>query len=536
MPMLNLSSCSDGERAPLIHERKQYKRPDERRYAQFFRLLRYPVAMLALTVLVGSVVYVGARCLHLRGANTGLRLDESPDRIHSLPGVPKDYQTAMYSGYLTLSNGGQAFYYFAVSQSETPEKDPLLLWLNGGPGASSLAGCFTENGPLLVNDDGESLRMNEYAWNKRANLLCIESPVGVGFSYNASGAYVSDDLSQAQDLYEALQQFLGMYPWLRMNDLIISGESYGGVYVPTTARAIVQGNLNGKNPRINLKKFVVGNGVNEFSGFSIVLVAYYHGLISTSDYQNIREHCPDFHEFARTGSLFGDSSTSGCGSVVMKVLAQLVMDRINGYDIYGRCSGSMLEDVEKLVQAIMAPDIGFPHPIGNPLNLCLNYSEAIKYFNTPGVQHALHVKQEITRWDNGALTSASLKVSASLTGIKIASVNQTKYLDYTGTVKQQVTPIWRYLLDHNVEGVIYHGDADILCDMISGLWAVESLKRPRQAQRRPWFVTVDGSKQNGGFVEEFDGITYLTVRGAGHMVPKSKPAQAEALLNRFVLN
>lgn len=62
---------------------------------------------------------------------------------------------------------------------------PLSIWLNGGPGGSSLMGMLAENGPCWINADGNSSRLNEWAWNREVNMLFIDQPVQVGFSYDA---------------------------------------------------------------------------------------------------------------------------------------------------------------------------------------------------------------------------------------------------------------------------------------------------------------------------------------------------------------
>ncbi|PIO61181.1 serine carboxypeptidase [Teladorsagia circumcincta] len=77
-----------------------------------------------------------------------------------------------------------------------PAQAPLLLWLNGGPGSSSLEGLFLENGPFRIGKDGKTITRNPYAWNQFANVLYLESPVGVGYSYSTDGdqPQYSDDL------------------------------------------------------------------------------------------------------------------------------------------------------------------------------------------------------------------------------------------------------------------------------------------------------------------------------------------------------
>jgi carboxypeptidase C (cathepsin A) len=114
--------------------------------------------------------------------------------------------------------------------------DPVLIWLNGGPGCSSLLGLFNENGPFVFDDGESQIKPNPYPWNSRANLLYIESPATVGYSKGTGPTDNShNDLSQSIDLFASLTVFYTFWPELLKNDLWISGESYAGVYNPYLA-------------------------------------------------------------------------------------------------------------------------------------------------------------------------------------------------------------------------------------------------------------------------------------------------------------
>jgi carboxypeptidase C (cathepsin A) len=79
---------------------------------------------------------------------------------------------------------------FFESMSEDAEKDPVLIWFNGGPGCSSLLGAFQENGPWVVDDNGTTYE-NPHPWNEKANVLYLESPAGVGYSLALDNASLS---------------------------------------------------------------------------------------------------------------------------------------------------------------------------------------------------------------------------------------------------------------------------------------------------------------------------------------------------------
>ncbi|GFV17667.1 serine carboxypeptidase ctsa-4.1 [Trichonephila clavipes] len=165
------------------------------------------------------------------------------DEVKDLPGLDFPLNYKHYSGYLNASNNKYFHYWFFESQ-RSPSEDPLLLWMNGGPGCSSLDGLFTELGPLHVTDDGKKLFNNPYAWNRVANVIFLETPAGVGFSYSDNEKYATDDDTVSRDNYEALLHFFEKFPQFKKNEFYVTGESYGGIYVPTLSVQILKGPAN----------------------------------------------------------------------------------------------------------------------------------------------------------------------------------------------------------------------------------------------------------------------------------------------------
>ena len=142
----------------------------------------------------------------------------------------------MFSGFLDI-NGGKHIHYLFVESQYSIERDPVIIWFNGGPGCSSLLGFATEHGPYLIHDGEEKFdpALNPWSWNTNANVLYIESPAGVGYSWIESGYKpkpVFDDDITAQDAWEAIQVWLERFPDFKTHEFFVSGESYAGIYVP----------------------------------------------------------------------------------------------------------------------------------------------------------------------------------------------------------------------------------------------------------------------------------------------------------------
>ncbi|XP_054814621.1 serine carboxypeptidase-like 27 isoform X6 [Prosopis cineraria] len=225
--------------------------------------------------------------------------EQERDKITHLPGQPKNVGFAQYSGYVTVNEqAGRALFYWLIESpaSRGPESRPLVLWLNGGPGCSSIAyGATEEIGPFRISSDGKSLYLNPYAWNNLANILFLESPAGVGFSYSneTSDLYTAGDQRTAEDAYTFLVNWFERFPQYKYRDFYIAGESYAGHYVPQLAQLVYQKNKGVQKPTINLKGFMVGNAVTDDYNDYVGTFEYWwtHGLISDSSYKMLQMAC-----------------------------------------------------------------------------------------------------------------------------------------------------------------------------------------------------------------------------------------------------
>lgn len=196
----------------------------------------------------------------------------APDQIVALPGFDGPFPSKQYSGYLTAGNGKTHLHYWYVESELSPATAPTVAWFNGGPGCSSLDGFFYEQGPFELSSDGANLTLREYRWNRIANMLFIEAPVGVGFSYSDDLDYQNNDDRAATENMEAINYFFSLFPELKGNPFYITGESYAGIYVPTLAEAIVEGEASGSYTGAQLKGIAVGNGC---TGYEIGICGMY---------------------------------------------------------------------------------------------------------------------------------------------------------------------------------------------------------------------------------------------------------------------
>ncbi|KAJ2547402.1 hypothetical protein EV175_005236, partial [Coemansia sp. RSA 1933] len=146
-----------------------------------------------------AATVVGLALVLVLGLSSSASADGPPtgfdgDRVRGLPyryGEQPLHES--YAGHIPVRNWkpsaadsaaiGEAklFYWYFPAITPKVAEPPLVLWIQGGPGSSSMIGLFTELGPLELTDDGEFFRRN-VSWANEYDLLVVDQPVGTGFS------------------------------------------------------------------------------------------------------------------------------------------------------------------------------------------------------------------------------------------------------------------------------------------------------------------------------------------------------------------
>jgi len=171
---------------------------------------------------------------------------------------PKDLgidDVKQYTGYIDLEEEDKHFFFWFFEARHKPKDAPVILWLNGGPGCSSLTGLFFELGPSEIGPDIKPVS-REYAWNNHANLIFLDQPVNTGFSYSESES-VKDSVTAGEDVYAFLELFFKQFPEYTGRDFHIAGESYAGHYIPVFGAEIARH----EDRSFNLTSLLIGNGL-----------------------------------------------------------------------------------------------------------------------------------------------------------------------------------------------------------------------------------------------------------------------------------
>ena len=437
--------------------------------------------------------------------------EQDSDEVLSVPGYngpPLCWKH--FAGYLPTEGEKRLFYWYHEATSDSLKK-PLILWLNGGPGCSSLGGMFGELGPFVVSME-QNVTLNPYTFNRVANVIFIEQPAGVGFSYPNGNA---NDTTTAADTVYALRAFLKKHPELQGREFYVMGESYGGHYVPNTAKQIQDTNAylpSGSPDRINLIGFAVGNGYTDWElDFNAnVPNGRFHAMCSQSEFEAAQAACDG--NYSRCFWPRADvECPDKCGKAVQEVVDFAEDGSIDIYDIYDDVClpGSSRVETQQTVLLRERRQALEKHlnlegrklraTISPVFPTCIDNSSAT-YLNRPDVQEAIHVRPGTI--PNGKWSDCG--------NVKYDFNYESELPNYRNWVKQDAGAL---------EILIYNGDADfILSHMGNAAWIKEGLQLPKTQEWSKWRGS-DG--QVAGYFEKYETanaqkpLTFLTVKGAG---------------------
>eukprot|EP01135_Chromosphaera_perkinsii_P002375 Nk52_evm29s222 gene=Nk52_evmTU29s222 len=376
-----------------------------------------------------------------------------------------------FAGYVPLDHDNAHLFYWLFESKNDPKNDPLVIWLQGGPGGSSLVALFMENGPYKTKDDG-TLEKNAFSWHTNANLMFVDQPAGTGFSYTEN--YDRSDEEIAQDFHVFLGKFFDRYPQYKNNDLYIFGESFAGKYIPSIANNIV------KDPSrpFKLRGVGIGDGwtdpyvqTKSFSQF-----AYANGLIDL----NIKKSV--------------DHQAFVCGDLMQRGEWRQATDACNKclYDILQASGNPNVYDIRTFVQ----------YKLDNPA----------KFLNKQKVREQLHANNHKWQATSGKVAEALLE-------------------DMMKPVLHDMTTI----LNHGIRVLIYNGQFDMICNLIGVEEMYRQLEwKGREdylsAPRHIWHV--DG--EVAGWYKEAQNLMQMVVVASGHLTPMDQPKYTLDMLNKFI--
>jgi vitellogenic carboxypeptidase-like protein len=423
------------------------------------------------------------------------------------------------------SNASMFFWYFPA-QERNPDKAATLIWLQGGPGSSSMIGLFYEMGPLKITKDLR-LEKNYNSWNKDCNMIFIDNPVGTGFSFvhpvknlqqpkkrsnvnfdlirNSSlnlqqacetvedplpkfvHGYTSNQAAVAHDIIIFLDRFYQIFPELIQSDLFLTGESYAGKYVPAVAYHIDKINKkrslydNGEHkPILPLRGIAVGNGltdpITQVKSNSVFALAL--GLVSKHD--------------AEVMDKFADLAIS---KICEQKWEEALEARENIFSIFDRVSG------------------GINHYDIRRGNKPYKRTEMYKFLDSEDVKESLNIPKKL-KFHTDPLVAQNLAT------------------DIMKSAKSYVSN----LLDANYTVLLYQGQFDIRDGILGSTEWIDNLKwygneAWQNATREIWYE----ENELAGYYTRYNNLVRVEVLGCGHLCPGDNGNITRQMISEFLI-
>ncbi|KJZ72066.1 hypothetical protein HIM_08521 [Hirsutella minnesotensis 3608] len=214
------------------------------------------------------------------------------------------YGESQWTGTINVSKGHDLFYWFFESRSD-PENDPIIIWMNGGPGASSTLGLLDEIGPCWLLPRVNKAEPNPWSWNNNASLLFLDQPAGAGLSHLEEGMPLA---VREEDTAEDFQQFLNIFftdvfPSKKYLPIHIAAESYGGHYGPVYLHHILESRRYGSKTAFwgRIDSLILVDAVIDFTGLFYGMYELYcdnsrekeRSILNATACEHIALHLPE---------------------------------------------------------------------------------------------------------------------------------------------------------------------------------------------------------------------------------------------------
>ncbi|KAF2034070.1 carboxypeptidase Y precursor [Setomelanomma holmii] len=405
----------------------------------------------------------------------------------SVLGVDKVKQ---YSGYLDDNEEDKHLFYWFFESRNDPKNDPVVLWLNGGPGCSSLTGLFMELGPASITKD-QKIKHNDYSWNANASVIFLDQPVNVGYSYSSGS--VSNTVAAGKDIYALLTLFFKQFPEYSKQSFHISGESYAGHYIPVFASEI----LSHKKRNINLQSVLIGNGLTD----GLTQYEYYRPMACGEG------GWPAVLDEGTCQSM--DNAYPRCASLIENCYNSESVWSCVPASIY--CNNAMIGPYQRTGQNV--------YDVRKPCG-----SNSLCYDELDWIQGYLN-KKEVMK-----------AVGAEVSSYESCNFDINRNFLLQGDWMKPYHRVVPSILEE-IPVLIYAGDADYICNWLGNKAWTEALEWPGQKEYKNAKMEdfkIDGDGKTVGQVKSHGNFTFLKLHAGGHMVPYDQPEASLEMLNRWL--